>query len=76
MEPSPAFVPYQDFASSDKDYETTARANARLIAAAPELLAALRVTLSYVADRFGIDASAEPVWKQGQAAIAKAEGKM
>jgi hypothetical protein len=49
-----------------------AEANARLIAAAPDLLAALKRSLDWLASYQG--AGADRVWEQAKAAIAKAEG--
>ena len=55
-------------------------ANVRLIAAAPELLAALRVVMEHVDDLHGVDrgALAHPSWhwfKAARAAIATARGE-
>jgi hypothetical protein len=46
-------------------------ANARLIAAAPDLLEALKAIMS---DRFN-GPDSEPIWRRAEAAIAKAEGR-
>jgi len=59
-------------------------ANARLIAAAPDMLAALRSAADFIKDRDGGDPSTETGWKSDEylaewlrinAAIAKAEGR-
>jgi hypothetical protein len=55
---------------ADIDPET--QANARLIAAAPDLLEALQL----VVDTYGFDSSTDSaIWQTACAAIAKAEGK-
>ncbi|WP_103035272.1 hypothetical protein [Castellaniella caeni] len=51
-------------------------ANARLIAAAPDLLEALKMALEYWADRQQRYKNRAPVWvRDARAAIARAEGK-
>jgi len=64
-----ATIPFgQDRPFAAADTETEARANARLIAAAPDLLAALE-QIAYS------DFSADVARQKARAAIAKAEGK-
>lgn len=49
--------------------------NARLIAAAPELLAALKAALAEIGGEGGIGAVVDVLESAGRAAIAKAEGR-
>jgi hypothetical protein len=69
----------EDFGDNEEDGRQTALANARLIAAAPELLDALREIADDYADRFDLDSpSTNPGIKStianARAAIAKATG--
>lgn len=50
------------------------QANTRLIAAAPELLEALKATLPLLEDWHDDDGRASPAWREATQAIAKAEG--
>lgn len=65
-----ACVPYGGL--NDGDFSRpVAEANARLIAAAPELLAALQL----IVDTYGFDSSTDSaIWKTAHAALAKATG--
>lgn len=56
------------------DTDESARANAHLIAAAPDLLEALRVLLAYLpADEDAVDPQQHAALRAARAAIAKAE---
>jgi len=56
------------------DHQTEAEANARLIAAAPELLEALREMLSMFGDHEQYDEDSAQVISQTRQVVAKAEG--
>ena len=58
--------------NGDADYEPTYRANANLIASAPELLAFAQ---KWVEFRNGEDTDPKELWYMATQAIAKAEGK-
>lgn len=64
----------------DRDFTEEAAANARLIAAAPDLLEALQ-RLSQISDEIWVQMSDDEsramreAWDQADAAIAKAEGR-
>jgi hypothetical protein len=64
----------QVYYSSFEGGPTNAEADARLIAAAPELLEALKAMLEYANNGTAIHPGAL-VWDDARAAIAKAEGK-
>jgi hypothetical protein len=55
--------------------EETAKANACLIAAAPDLLLALRRLMSYEDDRPAPGSYGAEIYAEAEAAIAKAEGR-
>lgn len=61
--------------SIDYDKAETAEANARLIAAAPELLEALKIARDYIGANLGTYAQAGADFDKVSAAIAKAEGR-
>jgi hypothetical protein len=67
-----AYIPYSDATHSD---HVEAHADQRLIAAAPDLLEALRVTLRMVEAEFEELAGNHPGVRAARAAIAKAEGR-
>ena len=69
--------PYMDRIEYGEIFEDTARANARLIAAAPDLLAALKANMEWIGrppvDRHSYDSKREDAWAMGKQAIADVE---
>lgn len=68
-----ARVTYFNLGDGFENHDNESAANARLIAAAPELLEALRDCLNRFVEAFPAASEYEPI-KRGFAAIAKAEG--
>lgn len=77
-QPNAPLAKVDAFAPTDGDMELEGKANARLIAAAPDLLAALRDVIGWIpggaSEMWHTDAPSKAV-ERARAAIAKAEGK-
>jgi hypothetical protein len=56
-------------------YSAETAANARLISAAPDLLAALRTLLTYPSGQYSEGVNFDTAWEAAEAAVAKATGQ-
>jgi hypothetical protein len=64
------------YTAGPSDYGDAAEANARLIAASPELLVALRDLMDAEGGEPGMTEDQKAAWLQAEAAIAKATGEV